>query len=211
MRRGLLLASPFIVIAAGNLVARTTNAYAGHARWIPVSVTVWVAMLLFTSVGTDAPLRRSWFQASGGNAMWRALALFAALAPIPIFIRYAGVLASPYVWVPWIVFGAINPFVEEMYWRGSVLSAASLWPRWIAVLYVSAVFALSHPAIFGVISAANRTPQVTASTFVMGVIWSVVFLRTRSLRWPVFSHLLVDLLALSVPAFLNLFVPLLRY
>lgn len=109
--------------------------------------------------------------------------------------------------MPWIVFGIVNSFVEETYWRGSVLSAAASWPRWLAVLYVSTVFALSHPLVLGVFSHANRTVEVTISTFVMGIVWPVVFLKTGSLRWPVFSHFLVDMLALSVATFLNVFVP----
>jgi uncharacterized protein len=49
--------------------------------------------------------------------------------------------------------------------------------------------------------------EVLVSTFVMGAIWAVVYLRTRSLRWCVASHVLVDLLSLSVPVFMNQFVP----
>jgi membrane protease YdiL (CAAX protease family) len=39
---------------------------------------------------------------------------------------------------------------------------------------------------------------------VVGVVWALVYRRTRSLRWPIFGHLLQDLFAPPVPVFLNL-------
>lgn len=207
VRRHLVLASPLIVIAAGHLTAQAVKSLEGHARWVPVILVLWTAMLLFTRFGTESHARRAWFAPSMGNIGWRVLAVLVGLMPLWVFLRFAGVLAPADIWVPWLLFGLVNPFVEEMYWRGSVLTAASSWPRLLAVAYVSVVFAASHPLVLGVFSHANRTIEVTISTFVMGIVWAVVFLKTRSLRWPVFSHFLVDMLALSVATFLNVFVP----
>jgi membrane protease YdiL (CAAX protease family) len=35
------------------------------------------------------------------------------------------------------------------------------------------------------------------------MIWSIVYLKTHSLRWPILSHCVADLLSVSVIVFLN--------
>jgi len=75
------------------------------------------------------------------------------------------------------------------------------------VLYSSFFFATNHPLTVGVHSIANRHPAVLISTFVMGLVWAVVYHKTQSLRWTIFGHFLTDLLNLSIPAFLNIVVP----
>jgi len=42
---------------------------------------------------------------------------------------------------------------------------------------------------------------------VAGAIWGVVYWRTGSLRWAVVGHGCADLLGLSVPVLLNIYVP----
>ncbi|WP_396021241.1 type II CAAX prenyl endopeptidase Rce1 family protein [Bacillus sp. S/N-304-OC-R1] len=74
-----------------------------------------------------------------------------------------------------------------------------------AIIYL--FFVLSHPFMWGVFSIANRSYQMYISLFVMGVIWSLIRYRTKSLRWCVYSHMLVDFGNLSVFVFLNLYIP----
>ena len=38
----------------------------------------------------------------------------------------------------------------------------------------------------------------------MGLVWAGIYHKTGSLRYPILAHVMVDLLALSVPAFLDL-------
>lgn len=206
-RRRMLLLSPLLVIGAGHLAARAFGPNDGHWRWIPVIVVLWLTMSSCSFLLTDPAERGLWFRPSVGSRGWRVLALLVGLIPLPLLLMHGKLMASPYIWIPAMIFCLINPFVEEMYWRGALTSATSSWPAWLSVLYSSAVFALSHPLVLGVFSIANRTPEVTASTFVMGVVWAVVYRKTRSLRWPVFSHFLVDAFNLSIATFLNLYLP----
>jgi hypothetical protein len=39
----------------------------------------------------------------------------------------------------------------------------------------------------------------------MGLVWSIAFKKTKSLKWLIFGHFLVDFFSLSAPAFLDLF------
>jgi membrane protease YdiL (CAAX protease family) len=71
------------------------------------------------------------------------------------------------------------------------------------VIYSSALFALNHAA-FGINSEVNSGYDVVVSTLIMGVVWAVVYLKTKSLRWTILSHFLVDFLNVSAAAFLDL-------
>ncbi|MGG2094986.1 CPBP family intramembrane glutamic endopeptidase [Bacillus sp. S13(2024)] len=106
-----------------------------------------------------------------------------------------------------ILFAAINPWFEEGYWRGLLLDAGENPPIWMRILYSSALFAFSHPLIWGVFSIGNRSYQLLFTLFVMGIVWSFIRYKMKSLRWSVYSHILVDLGNLSVFVFLNVYIP----
>lgn len=98
------------------------------------------------------------------------------------------------------------PVLEEGYWRGLLLDAASSWSCWSAILYSSLFFTINHA--FPTISViASRNLAVWVYQFVVGLLMGVVYTKTRSLRWPVASHFLINLLSLSVAMFLGLYIP----
>jgi uncharacterized protein len=81
--------------------------------------------------------------------------------------------------------------------------AARGWPGWPIVAYTTFWFGLSHPLLLGVnVKALSGFPGFIGSVFT-GVIWSIVYLKTRSLRWPILSHSVAVLLSVSVIVFLN--------
>ena len=83
------------------------------------------------------------------------------------------------------------------------MDAASRWPRWIAIAYTTVWFGLSHPLLLGVnVKSLSGLPGFFGTVFT-GTIWSTVYWKTRSLRWPILSHFVVDLLSVSVLVFLN--------
>jgi membrane protease YdiL (CAAX protease family) len=106
-----------------------------------------------------------------------------------------------------LAFAAVNPFFEEAYWRGALLDAGRRWPFWLIALYSTVLFVASHPLMWGVFSAGNRSIVLFATLFVMGIAWAYLRRATRSLRFSVLSHVLVDVGNLSVFVFLNLYVP----
>lgn len=139
--------------------------------------------------------------------MWATLALLVGFIPLPIFLLNWKLLLPLELLLPWLLFGLVNPWIEEGYWRGLLLDASEGWPIGLRVAYTAGAFAISHPLMFGVNSVGVRSPEVLISTFVMGAVWAVVYLKTKSLRWCIASHMLVDLLSLSVPVFMNVYVP----
>ena len=146
---------------------------------------------------------RNWLAPARGSRWWLVPAILTGLLPLPIFLFHYETLASWTVWLPWLVLALVNPWIEEGYWRGLLLDYTRPWPAWVGIAYSSACYALNHAA-FGVNSEINSGWDVVISTFVMGLVWAGIYHKTGSLRYPILAHFMVDLLALSVPAFLDL-------
>lgn len=126
------------------------------------------------------------------------------IIPLSIFIKYSGLLNSGYLIILWLLVGIINPIFEEIFWRGFMLDKNENIPFWLKTLIASLLFAIAHPLTWGIFSQNMLSPEMFASVFLMGLIWSFAYRKTNSLILPYFSHLMVDLLSLSVLAFLNL-------
>jgi membrane protease YdiL (CAAX protease family) len=108
------------------------------------------------------------------------------------------------IWLPWILLALINPWIEEFYWRGLLLDYTKNWPKWASVLFVSILFATNHIA-FGINSNVTCGFEIIISTFIMGVAWAIIYMKSKSLRWSIFSHFLIDFFGVSSVAFLDLF------
>ena len=113
---------------------------------------------------------------------------------------------------PWR-FGALGAFyavahsaAEELYWRGLLLSASTGGRHWPVVLYSSLLFMVNHLWI-SVVAIGARNPAASAFQLVFGLLMCLIFLRTRSLRWPIAAHILVNLLTPTIAVFLNLYIP----
>src|SRR6266516_7659768 len=142
-----------------------------------------------------------------GQVVMVATAFVLVLPTIPMFLSSWQLLKPVYVWFPWLIFGLVNPVLEEWYWRGSLLDATRTWSSWITIPGTSVLFSLDHLWSKGVTSVAERNPVFLIYAFVFGLVFGIVYKKTRSLRWPVVAHALADLLGLSVPVFLKLWVP----
>jgi uncharacterized protein len=200
----LILWSPLIVIGLGHLTAQMAGVWLGAWAWLPLTLVFWTTLSLFIVLGGGRESVRRWLSKPQGSRGWLLLAALVGFIPFIVFLQNWRLLAPVWIWLPWLLFALINPWLEEGYWRGLLLDAASEWKAWASVLYTSAVYAASHPLMWGVNSFANREIVVLVSTFVMGVCWAIIYRRTGSLRYAVFSHVLVDLFNLSVAIFLNL-------
>jgi len=207
VRKRLILLSPLGIIAAGYVTARLAGVVFGIWVWIPKSLLVWGLFAFMIAWGGGREAIRRWLRAPQGAWGWSVLALVVGLIPLRVFILNWRLFPSAWIVLAWLLFAAINPLLEEGYWRGLLLDNATSWPGWLGVLYSSFFFAANHPLTVGVYSIANRHPAVLISTFIMGLAWGAAYHKTDSLRWTIVGHLLTDLLNLSILAFLNIVVP----
>lgn len=200
----LVIFSPILIVIVNLCVAVVFGQIIGKWAFIPMILIAWILWIsLVLKFGGIQSVRR-WLQKPSGKAGWSVLAVFIGLIPLPLFLLHSDSLAGWTVWLPWIILALVNPWIEEFYWRGLLLDYTRSWAKWSAVMYTSAFFAINHLA-FGINSDVNSGYDVLISTFIMGIVWAWVYLKTNSLRWAVFSHFLVDFFNLSAAAFLDLF------
>jgi uncharacterized protein len=206
VRRWGVILSPIAVIGLGRGVQYAAGPFLGAWSWLPTMVVFWSAI-----AGVIAWARRdrpaiTWFAAPRGRSWWSIASVGIGLVSLREFVSGWPSLESPAVLVLWLVFGLVNPWFEESYWRGLIIDAAGEWKS-LGVIYSSVAFAVSHPLVWGVHSIALRSPAATIGLALAGVVWGVTYVRTGSLRWTIAGHSCANLFGLSVPILLNLYVP----
>lgn len=105
----------------------------------------------------------------------------------------------------WIAFAVINPIAEELFWRSYLLDKLT-WSPMMKILFSTVLFLLSH-MMWGVFSVTIRSYIMILPLIIMGLIWGYVYHKTKSLKWCIIAHCLVDILNLSVWVFLNIYIP----
>jgi membrane protease YdiL (CAAX protease family) len=201
--RRLILLSPVIVVVLGHATARVAGHLWGVWSWIPVMLVYWSTLAIMIGWAAGPRGFGRWMQASRGAWGWRLLSFATTALFIPVFRLNYRALDEPWIVASWLAVAMIDPWLEEGYWRGLLMDAASTWPGWLAAAYSTFWFGLSHPLLLGVnVPALAGLPGFLGTVFT-GTIWSAVYWKTRSLRWPVLSHVVVDLLSVSIIVFLN--------
>jgi hypothetical protein len=150
---------------------------------------------------------KRWLAPAQGGWGWSALAVLLGLLGLTMFISSWQLVKPVLIFIPWLILGLVNPFLEEFYWRGLILDLTRDWSTWLRVGYSSAFFALNHLYGIAFTSIGARNPVFLVNTFILAILFSVIYLKTKSLRWLIVGHAMADLLGLSVPVFLNLWVP----
>ena len=208
MRRNLILLSPFVVILLGQLAARTLGPAIGIWSWVPLNIGYWTMIILLIKWGGGRQAILKWLRPSEGNWRWPVLAIVIAVVPtVPmLFPDTWKLFLQLRIWLPTLLFVVINPCAEEGYWRGLLLEVVENKNKWLGVLYSSTLFMINHMWISVVVIGA-RNPMASVFQFVFGVLMSITYLKTHSLRWPLVAHFLVNLLTPTVAVFLNLYVP----
>ncbi len=204
-KRVVVIASPFLIIASNFGLAYTFGQIIGKWAFIPMILVGWLLWLFFIFKYGGVDSIKKWLRKPSGSFGWNILAVMVGLIPLPLFLLHYELLDNWTIWLPWILLALINPWIEEFYWRGLLLDYTKNWPNWTSILFVSILFSLNHAA-FGINSEVNSGFELVISTLIMGVVWALVYRKTKSVRWAVLSHFLVDFLGVSTAAFLDLYV-----
>ncbi len=196
--------SPFLIIAVNILVAIITGKLVGKWAFVPIIIIEWMLFCYFIRKFGKSDSVHNWIRPTKGNYGWKIAALLIGTLTLPLFIFHHKFLAPWQIWLPWIILALVNPFLEEFYWRGLLLNCTASWPKWRSVLFTATIFSANH-AIFGINSEINRGIETLVATFIMGVVWAIVYHKTGSLRWTIAGHFFVDFFSVSSAAFLDLF------
>lgn len=207
-RQLIVLLSPIAVILLGQLAARTLGPVIGIWSWVPLILGYWSMIILLIVWGGERDAIVRWLRPPRGGLHWTLLAIGIAVVPtLPmLFSDTWRLFTQVEIWLPTLFFVLINPLAEEGYWRGLLLDNALIKPKWLAVIYSSALFTINHMWMSITVILA-RNPMGSVFQFIFAVVVSMTYIKTQSLRWPVAAHFLANLLSPTVAIFLNLYVP----
>ena len=132
------------------------------------------------------------FQKSKGRWYWNILAIIISIGSISLVfqnIEYYKIL--PYL-VSGIIFSLINPVLEELYWRKLLFD--NIEKNWLFyLLYFNIIFALMHYFALGIISSPNREVIIIPITFFAGLIWSLIYKKTQTIKYIIIGHFIMDI------------------
>ena len=197
---------PVSIILLGIIVGRVFFTFIKNWSWIPIVLFYWLAVSFVLYIDYKKNRKRpiDYFRGYKFKISTVILSLIVGLIPLPILLKYFYLFDSSYLILFWILLAIINPFFEEIFWRAYMLDMSPKIPLWIKVIVSSLLFSAAHPLIWGIFSPSMLTIEMIISVFIMGIVWSYVYIKSKSLILPYFSHLLVDLFGCSILAFLNL-------
>jgi uncharacterized protein len=190
-----LIFSVIALLATGNVLAKYF-----HDRkditWIITAVfyAAWLAVSIFYF--SDKKDLQKLFVRPEPN-LW-AILPFLLVIPVFVFVFLPNKsLIRPDLWlVADLAVCFINPFLEEIYWRGMI--GRIIKKPAISFLISTTAFAASHPLIFGVNSPGASGWIAFIATFIAGAAFWISFHKTKSLRAAVFAHFLIDLAGMAV-------------
>ncbi|PAQ14949.1 hypothetical protein CD798_08655 [Bacillaceae bacterium SAOS 7] len=206
-KRNFILVSPIVIILLGFITATIWSKVIDEWAWVPLAIVYWSLLGICIKYFKGNKQIKDWLKKPKSSRFIVFFTLILGLFPISVIMMNYEIFNSIWLVVLWLLFAIINPFFEELYWRGLLLDAAmKLFPKWIAVAYSTIFFVLSHPLMWGVFSIANAHYHVFIYLTILGVVWSYTYFQTQSLRWVMLSHFFVDIGIMTVPVFLNLYV-----
>ncbi|MGM7635198.1 CPBP family intramembrane glutamic endopeptidase [Bacillus sp. Hm123] len=207
-KRNFILISPIVVILLGFITATICSKVIDEWAWVPLAIVYWGSLSICIKCFKGDKQVKDWLKKPQSSKIIVFFTLLLGLFPMSVIMTNYELFNSTWLVALWLLFAIINPFFEELYWRGLLLDAAmKLFPKWIAVAYSTIFFVLSHPLMWGVFSIANAHYHVFIYLTILGVVWSYTYFQTQSLRWVMLSHFFVDIGIMTVPVFLNLYVP----
>ncbi|GAA0381597.1 CPBP family intramembrane glutamic endopeptidase [Bacillus horti] len=205
----LIILSPLVIILCGFIIATLFTPILGGWSWVPLAITYWTLMATMVIRFGGKKALMTWFSRPIGKKSWLLIGIFIGFIPILGILMFNIELLAQYPWLTlfWLLFAFINPWFEQSYWRGLLLDAGGKWPQWLIISYSTVLFALSHPIMWGVFSIGNRSYESFAALLLMGVVWCLIRIKTKSLRWSLLSHVLVDIGNMSIFVFMNIYIP----
>lgn len=197
---------PIAIILLGIIVGRVFFIFMKNWAWIPIVLLYWLAitLVLYSDYKKNGKNPKDYITKFKFSISTIILALLVGLIPLPVIIKYFYLFDTNYLIISWILVAIINPFFEEIFWRAYLLERSPKIPFWIKAIVSSILFTASHPLTWGIFSSKMLSIEMVVSVFIMGIVWSIVYRKSKSILLPYFSHLLVDLFNCSVLVFLNL-------
>jgi membrane protease YdiL (CAAX protease family) len=206
IKKTFAILSPVFVIAFCGIFVKITLSIFFNWIFIPLAIIYWLLSFFISLKIAGKESIKEYFIRPKGSIGWLILSIIIGFLPVSILLLNFSILTNPIIIILWIAFSLINPFFEEIYWRGFLLEN-TFRSKLLCIIYSTIFFVISHLFIWGIFSYGNRNIFTILSLIIMGVLWCLIKYKTKSLWWNIISHFMVDIFNLSVFVFLNLYIP----
>jgi membrane protease YdiL (CAAX protease family) len=198
--------SPIVVISLCGIFVIIFSKFILEWVFIPTAIIYWLLSFTISLKIIGKETIKNYFNKPIGNIGWLILAIIIGFIPFSILLQNTNLLNDPIVILLWLLFSLINPFFEEIFWRGLLLENI-FKSKAVSTIYSTVLFVISHLCIWGIFSYGNRNIFTIISLIIMGIVWCIIRYKTKSLWWSIISHIMVDGFNLCVFVFLNLYIP----
>ena len=197
--------SPIVLIAICSVSTALLNSIMGKWVFIPAFILYWSLSFFITLKLAGISSIKNWLKKPVGKIGWLILSVLVGFIPFSILLTNLHIITLPLMLLS-ILFAIVNPFFEQLYWRGFLLDF-TFRSKIASSVYSSIFFILSHLFIWGIFSYGNRNWFLICSLAIMSIVWCIVRIKTKSLWWCIISHILVDVFNLLVFVMLNILIP----
>jgi membrane protease YdiL (CAAX protease family) len=199
--------SPIALIALCHFFVVFLYKTMGFGQWVfvPAFIMYWGLSHLIVLKLAGVSYIKNLFHKPVGKIGWLILSVIVGFLPFSILLMNLSIITVPLMLLS-VLFSVINPFFEELYWRGFVLDY-TFRSKLQSSIYSSILFILSHIFIWGVFSYGDRNLHLIIALTIMSIVWCIVRIKTKSLWWCIVSHFFVDLFNLLVFVMLNIYIP----
>ena len=194
--------SPVLILLITQAIAVLFGKALNSLVYIPIILIYW-AVLVFILIKYGTGNIRKWLQKPQGHWVWIIIALLVGFSSLPLFLQHYQVFRDLSILIPTILFFLINPWLEEFYWRGLLIDVTQNWPAWISILYSTVLFTLWHSAFAWYSDGAKSVPFYLA-VLILGLVMALIYKNTKSVWLAVISHMMINILNLSIPSLLNM-------
>ena len=194
--------SPFLLLIITQTIAIVFRQYLKANIYILIILIYWVIITSFILLYGYSNIS-IWLKKPKSHWIWLLAAILMGFSSLPLFLSHFRLLSNLSILVPHIIFFIINPWLEEFYWRGLIIDAIKKWPIWISIIYSSILFTMWHSA-FSWYSVMTRSLSFYLPVLIMGIIMSIIYIKTKSLWICIFSHMLINIFNMSIPVLLNM-------
>ncbi len=188
----LALISPLVILGLLYLTARLIRVIPGPWVWVIFILVYWLLLFGAIMLLSGPRVFLEIFKKPEGKSYWSILAIVLSLGGISLVIKnieYYKVI--PFV-ISGVFFSLINPILEEVFWRKVLID--NVQGKWlIYILYFNLLFSLMHYFTLGLISSPNQELIILPITFAAGFLWSTVYYKTKSIKYVIIGHLIMDL------------------
>jgi len=194
--------SPVVILLITHATAVLFGRYLNTLVYIPIILIYWtVLVLILFKYGLNNT--RKWLQKPQGHWVWIIIAVLIGFSSLPLFLQHYQVFRDLSILIPTVIFFLINPWLEEFYWRGLLIDVTQYWTAWISILYSTVLFTLWHSAFAWYSDGARNLPFYLA-VLILGLVMALIYKNTRSVWLAVISHMMINILNLSIPSLLNM-------